>query len=425
MARRYQYDYGKGGFTPAQSPLSDKLMILFRPDRYDAWRYLAQRMLYTPAEARAASEVLAIGLSGDLSIENVLGDYWAHDETGILVMDRREVLRRNDVTPVQYPNLDMIVSGNLRVLRRVTEGAAPKQLFAYPMMVILALADPDLKRLLLTSGKDKPENSKVRVFTRLFAKLQIDSLTVPDAAGGFPTALSAAVIRGGRFDNVAQMKRELDRITFDLIRRRIDSDSAVKPAKGVLYWAATYDADGRLIGPFLRMDWKKVEGGRALTMGQFRKALARAFDDRDPEVRAVKDLALAQIGDDILREMGGFTGEREWIVNPTYDPRRPERTREKGYAAVLHIPPKSVLYLVDRDLRRENAKIVPVSFAGLWTVSVPDDLESFPRYEEYASNLIAGYEAGNLSLDQLYERAAYEGLSILGPNIYWTTRRER
>ena len=124
---------------------------------------------------------------------------------------------------------------------------------------------------------------------------------------------------------------------------------------------------------------------------------------------------------EMLAEEGDvFSGEIEWLANPT-----PDR-RTGGLSVFLNVPPGSILYLIGRSIFDVEEKIVPMSLRGMWVVGVPSDNTDFESYNQAMLDAMYDYANGIIGIKKLRSTVAkiekkYK-LTVLEPNPYWLVR---
>lgn len=393
-----------------------KLGIIFKPDLYDAWRHLGQRRLYTPAEGTTQkSNVLSLGLTGNLTSGGPIGIYWNHD-SAILVMDGKAVQARNDLTPVLYTNVDQLAAGNLRLLRRIAEEVGFMELYRYVLLGVLALSDDRLRRVLTETKKNAPGSAKlsVSVMGKISRNTFLPGLDELDKRN-----FGERIIQRTRFNTANELGTVLRREGPAFFESKLakSTPDGVK----VLFWKADIDKNGVLVG--LTADPNPIPGGNELTMGEFRAGLQRY----KALAAAGQPLFQETLVDWITQEAKGFFVEEEWVVNPMPDPSRKERVRALGYSVFLNIPPNSVVYCVDRDptAMRNLPKTFPASYMGLWLVGIPNDMDQFEVIEANVGESIREYLSGDAGLDYVYAIARKHNATVLPPNDYWTVHQDK
>lgn len=364
--------------APPRPSLPEHLAIVFPIDKYDAWAYLSQGHLYLPSTATTKTGVKAIGLTGNLKNTGPLGNFW-EDLSGLLVMPGRGVQRLNSLSPIYYDNVDALVSDNFRALRRIVNQPYVSYVSTYVSEALLRVAAPkvaaasDTKNVMLELGD---------AFIQKMSKM-----TGREAKYFYKTLYDAFTATAAPFNTFTELTAQLNRFAprgaemlISMLPQKADTDVVVSTIK----------------------------------LGELKSA-AVELRTRVP-AEATKRLR------ELLAEEGDvFSGEIEWLANPT-----PDR-RTGGLSVFLNVPPNSILYLIGRSIFDVEEKIVPMSLRGMWVVGVPSDNADFESYNQAMLDALYDYENGITDITKLRAVVAkiekkYK-LTVLEPNPYWLVRR--
>lgn len=384
----------------ARPDIPDKLAIIFDPDRHDSWAWLTRRQLYLPTGARTAANVAAIGLTGTLDSSGPIGNYW-NDGNVILVMDGPAVKRENRLSPIYYDNLNAMVADHFRAIRRIIGQPFISQVREYTLLAVASLGSPEF---LAAYEKGIPPDPM---------GINLTHSTV-EPGGNVKAAWRDSFNRfaaRGNFNTVAEMERQLNRFVPDEAERIIASRSSESDDTPFFWWQINTTTRGEY---YIRAYTGKDHLGQrtTVTLGQFRRGIELAR-------KGIPERLVKHLENGLRTESKGFSDEIEWLANPT-----PDR-RTGGLSVLLNIPPLSIAYLIGRSLSREIYQTVAMTFAGLWVVSVPDDMTKFERINLGVQDAIFDYTEGTLDLEGVYAAAKRLGADLIAPNIYWITRQER
>ena len=398
--------------APARPPIPERLAIVFPIDSYDAWNHLANGYLYLPSTATTATGVMAIGLTGNLTTNGPLGMFW-EDEKAILVMPGKEVQRLNRLAPIQYANVDALIADNFRAMRRIVDQPFVSFIATYVADALLRASSPALA----AAVRDPLYTGKAELTVGIEFIERAASMSARQPRNFYKALYDAFVAEAGNYYTFNQLMDRLNRFAPRGAEILISMLPAMDDAETVVYWGTK--PFGKTIEFLIEMSAIRgnvsAKVANTIKMGDLKRGAAALRSGVSPELRKI-------LYETLTEEGMGFSGEVEWLANPT-----PDR-RTGGLSVFMNVPPNSILYLIGRNTTDANveSKVIPLSLRGMWVIGIPPDSMYFDGGNPKVLDALYDYENGITNIKKL--RAEMKKLEkkysfdVLEPNPYWIVR---